>query len=223
VLLTNSIVSGNTNLAETAANNISGPVDRSGSYNVVGTGGSGGLSASLKNKLGIDDPKLGALQFNGGPTMTCLPLSGSPVVDAGTIGSIYNPAEFDQRGTGFYRVANGRIDIGAVEVPGLSIAPPPPGNLALNALNLNFEDKNALPTGYSQMALPDETVLWWRQTSGTSDYYNTDGFMGRTGSSSAGFASPPPDGSKGFVGVGYQAQTQLGRIMNTPRKFYPFL
>ncbi|AFY71893.1 hypothetical protein Pse7367_3660 (plasmid) [Thalassoporum mexicanum PCC 7367] len=33
---------------------------------------------------------------------------------------IFDPMEFDQRGTGFPRVLDGRIDIGATELPNLS-------------------------------------------------------------------------------------------------------
>jgi len=56
---------------------------------------------------------LGPLQNNGGPTPTMLPQQGSPVIDAGDPNFTPPPAT-DQRG--FARVANGRIDIGSVEV-----------------------------------------------------------------------------------------------------------
>jgi len=59
------------------------------------------------------DPLLGALQDNGGPTRTHALLVGSPAIDAGT------PAlpmfSYDQRGAGFPRVIFGRVDIGAFE------------------------------------------------------------------------------------------------------------
>lgn len=61
------------------------------------------------------DPLLGPLQHNGGPTMTMMPLPGSPAIDAGTPGAVV-PA-FDQRGDGFPRVLAGRVDVGAVETP----------------------------------------------------------------------------------------------------------
>lgn len=61
------------------------------------------------------DPLLGDLDAHGGPTLTRLPATGSPAIDAGEPGFAAPPA-VDQRGTGFTRVVGGRIDIGAVEV-----------------------------------------------------------------------------------------------------------
>ncbi len=58
------------------------------------------------------DPQLGPLADNGGPTLTHLPLPGSPAIDAG------DPAypltwSTDQRG--LPRIGGGRVDMGAVE------------------------------------------------------------------------------------------------------------
>jgi Dockerin type I domain/Chlamydia polymorphic membrane protein (Chlamydia_PMP) repeat len=65
-----------------------------------------------------EDPRLGSLQDNGGPTKTHLLLPGSSCVNAGS-----NPANLttDQRGPGFPRVLNGAIDIGAAE--GVDVTP----------------------------------------------------------------------------------------------------
>jgi hypothetical protein len=64
------------------------------------------------------DPLLGPLADNGGPTKTHALLVGSPAIDAGDpnamAGSVDVP-EIDQRGAPWSRVADGRIDIGAVE------------------------------------------------------------------------------------------------------------
>jgi len=62
------------------------------------------------------DPLLGVLANNGGPTETHALLVGSPAIDAGNPSIVFNPAEFDQRGAPFARVADGRIDIGAYEL-----------------------------------------------------------------------------------------------------------
>ncbi len=63
------------------------------------------------------DPSLGALQNNGGPTETQKPASTSPAVNAGDPAFTPPPAS-DQRG--LPRVAGGRIDMGAVELqPGM--------------------------------------------------------------------------------------------------------
>jgi hypothetical protein len=58
---------------------------------------------------------LGPLQDNGGPTFTHALLVGSPAIDMGDPNFI-PPPNYDQRGPGFDRVVNGRIDIGAFEV-----------------------------------------------------------------------------------------------------------
>lgn len=57
------------------------------------------------------NPKLGALAHNGGPTMTHLPQTGSPLINKGTS---YNGVTNDQRN--LTRPAKGGFDIGAVEV-----------------------------------------------------------------------------------------------------------
>jgi|GEM_PF-5809489 len=72
------------------------------------------------------DPLLGPLQDNGGPTETHLLGPGSPASDAGDP-AFTTPPEFDQRGTGFPRVANARIDMGSTEglAPNVAFSPDP--------------------------------------------------------------------------------------------------
>src|SRR6185437_12203554 len=67
------------------------------------------------------NPLLGPLANNGGPTQTHALLSGSPAIDTGS-----NPLalSFDQRGAGFPRTVGAQTDIGAFEVQGGG--PPPP-------------------------------------------------------------------------------------------------
>src|SRR5262249_34461077 len=67
------------------------------------------------------DPLLGPLQDNGGPTFTHELLPGSPAIDAGD-SNFTPPPFFDQRGSGFDRVVNGRIDKGSFEVQTQAIA-----------------------------------------------------------------------------------------------------
>jgi hypothetical protein len=59
-----------------------------------------------------DDPHLGPLQDNGGPTLTHALLPGSPAIDAGN--NVADLAD-DQRGGGFARVSGASADIGAYE------------------------------------------------------------------------------------------------------------
>ena len=82
-------------------------------YNLSSDDGSGYLTGP-GDQINTD-PLLGPLQNNGGPTSTHALLPGSPAIDAGDPG--FTPPPFDdQRGLGFNRVADGRIDIGSFEV-----------------------------------------------------------------------------------------------------------
>jgi len=72
------------------------------------------LVGLLGMQFGVTDAGLGPLANNGGATQTRLPVAGSPAIDLGDPG--FTVPATDQRGTGFARVVNGRVDIGAVEV-----------------------------------------------------------------------------------------------------------
>jgi hypothetical protein len=61
------------------------------------------------------DSLLGPLQDNGGPTFTHALLPSSPAINAGDPNFV-PPPDYDQRGPGFDRVRNGRLDIGSFEV-----------------------------------------------------------------------------------------------------------
>jgi hypothetical protein len=81
----------------------------------------GGFLAATGDQINTD-PMLGPLQNNGGPTFTHELLTGSPALNAGDP-SFTPPPDFDQRGVGFPRVSNSRIDIGSFERQ--TAAPPP--------------------------------------------------------------------------------------------------
>ena len=96
----------------------------SGGYNLIGSvprAGTaiGGFDATA-DRVGISNPELGPLEDNGGPTLTNLPLTGSPAIDRGNSFG----ATADQRGTprpkdyAFYNNAQGGdgSDVGAVEL-----------------------------------------------------------------------------------------------------------
>ncbi|WP_165230645.1 right-handed parallel beta-helix repeat-containing protein [Aquisphaera insulae] len=108
--LTNTIVAG-----QASGGDISGTV--SGTNNLIGTGGSGGLVDGVDgNIVGVTDPGLAPLGDYGGtsPTMALLP--GSPAIDAGTGAGA--PAT-DQRG----QPRAGAVDIGAFESQGFTLTP----------------------------------------------------------------------------------------------------
>src|SRR6516165_4748875 len=93
---------------------VNGPLDSSGDYNLIGDGtGMTGLSDGVNGNLvgSADapiDPLLGPLQDNGGPTLTHALLSGSPAVNAGDPNQLGTP---DQRGV----IRSGGVNIGAYQ------------------------------------------------------------------------------------------------------------
>jgi len=113
----------NTILNENAPGNIGGSVTSLG-YNICGDNG-GGLLNGPGDQINTD-PLLGPLQDNGGPTLTYLPLPGSPAIEAGDPNFIPPPFR-DQRGPCFHRTFGRRIDIGSVETqPGPRCVTPAP-------------------------------------------------------------------------------------------------
>ncbi len=107
VTLNDTIVAGNTSTASGGrASDIElstgFPSDVTGSYDLVGTGGSGGLSSGGGNELGVADPGLAPLGDYGGPTETVALLATSPAIQAGSktleIGPGGQHLTTDQRG-----------------------------------------------------------------------------------------------------------------------------
>jgi CSLREA domain-containing protein len=86
------------------------------------------------------NPRLGPLVNNGGPTLpdgsspkTHALLPGSPAINAGdpaAVAGMNGVPQYDQRGTPWYRVSGGRIDIGAIEFQ----PNPLPGDYNLNGI-----------------------------------------------------------------------------------------
>jgi hypothetical protein len=112
ITLTNSAVGGNT--ARYSDNDVGthGGGSFAAAFSSIGDTGAATITDNGGNLLNVA-PQLGALANNGGPTMTMLPLAGSPLIDAGD--PAFSGLSTDQRGAGFPRIINGRVDIGAVE------------------------------------------------------------------------------------------------------------
>ena len=121
--IANTIVAGNTNTTGGQYPDVEGDF-ASKTVNLIGVAaGSSGfvtggdLFGSVAAPISAD---LGALAYNGGPTQTLLPQSGSPAIDGGRNSVIPVGVTTDQRG--FSRIGNGTVDIGAVESNGTSAA-----------------------------------------------------------------------------------------------------
>lgn len=116
VTLQSSIVSGNvsplgdppvTTASDIGARGTS-PIAISGADNLIGHS-----SLPLPDDTIIsDDPQLGPLRNNGGPTETMMPLATSLVINVGNDDSA---TRYDQRGLGHPRIVGGYPDIGAAE------------------------------------------------------------------------------------------------------------
>ncbi len=109
--VSNTILSGNTgSQADMGVFNGSNVISE---FNLMGTALSGSFTGN--GNVFSDAPGLGALANNGGPTLTMKPNTGSLALGAGSIALIPAGVTTDQRGTGFARVVNGSLDVGAVE------------------------------------------------------------------------------------------------------------
>lgn len=130
ITLKNTIVAGNFrgSSPSTIADDIEAPINSASSFNLIGTGGSGGLTDGVNNnQVGVANALLGPLANNGGLTQTHALLSGSTASDAGSNVLVTNPPFdgppfTDQRGAGFNRIVDGpdanttaTVDIGAYE------------------------------------------------------------------------------------------------------------
>jgi hypothetical protein len=106
---------------------VRGAVDPASAFNLIGDGDSltGISNGSQGNQIGTQqsliDPKLGSLANNGGDTKTMALAFSSPARGTGSAALAVNPVtketlSFDQRGQGFPRFTNGKVDIGAFEL-----------------------------------------------------------------------------------------------------------
>ncbi len=141
--LTNTIIAGNTKgsglesdfegstLTSASRNNLIGSPTTAGGL-THGTNGNivGQANGSGRTRLNLASVLSATLADNGGPTKSLALASGSPAIDAGNNGLIpadtsdsnrdgntTEAAPSDQRGSGFARLQNGTVDIGAVEFP----------------------------------------------------------------------------------------------------------
>ncbi|HKE49657.1 MAG TPA: choice-of-anchor Q domain-containing protein [Rhodanobacteraceae bacterium] len=86
------------------------PLVIGGSHNLVMD-----ATVALPNDTLTDDPLLGPLQLNGGPTATHALPRGSPAIDRGINHAQFGEFLYDQRGAGYPRTIGADTDIGAFE------------------------------------------------------------------------------------------------------------
>jgi hypothetical protein len=141
--LDNTIVALNT--IGTTPDDIAGTVSPSSAFNLIGTGGSGGLTDGTNgNQVGVANPGLdpNGLQNNGGPTQTIALLPGSPAIGAGSsvIAGVTVPTT-DQRGVARPSTS---IDIGAFQDRGFLLTVVRGSSPQSTALNTAFANPLAL-------------------------------------------------------------------------------
>ena len=107
--LVNTIVAGNLQGGGTASD-IAGTVAVSSSHNLIGTGGSGGLTSTNGNQVNVANPGLAPLGHYGGPLETMALSPGSPAIGTGVA---VTGVATDARG--LPRPTSVGIDIGAVQ------------------------------------------------------------------------------------------------------------
>lgn len=92
-------------------------------YILIGDSTGATISGGEGNLVGTSGfpifARLGPLADHGGPTKTHALTTGSPAINAGDVtllGGVNGAPEYDQRGPGFARVFDNRVDIGALEL-----------------------------------------------------------------------------------------------------------
>jgi hypothetical protein len=153
-------------------------------YNLSSDNGGGVLTAT-GDQINTD-PLLGPLRDNGGPTFTHELLSGSPAIGAGDP-NFTPPPYYDQRDSGYDRVANGRIDIGAFEVQAV---PSPYAGQVQQPINADGSSvfsvrRGVVPVkftltqgGVATCALPAATIAVTRTAGGTTGQIDESVYSG---------------------------------------------
>lgn len=140
VTIRNSIVAGNLDSQDGSAPDVRPAGTLTVEFSLIGDNNGTGLTSAAVatspnfNLIGTHaapiNPRLGPLADNGGQTLTQRPLTGSPVIDAGSNSLAVDPVSFtplatDQRGAPFVRILGADVDMGAVEDRSLLAQPLP--------------------------------------------------------------------------------------------------
>ncbi len=122
------IVAANTGSSSGQASDLSGTTTVSGSDDLIGTGGSDGLTNGTDGNItDVADPMLGPLTNNGGPTATVAPLPGSPAI-GGRVGLVTSLIVTTDQAGG-YPTSTSDMVIGALNPTYASVTTPPTAQL----------------------------------------------------------------------------------------------
>ncbi|MDX6406725.1 MAG: trimeric autotransporter adhesin [Blastocatellia bacterium] len=215
VTLKNTLVAGNFRGTASTADDINGAVDATGSFNLVGdgTGMTGISNLSNGNQVGASgspiNAMLSALASNGGATQTHLLFPGSPAINAGSNALAIDQSNAalttDQRGTGFNRIVNSTVDIGAVEVNySITATAGTPQSAVINSAFATALKATVKESGNNQSGIPVTFTAPGSGASGTfsgSATVNTD---------ASGVATAPAFTANGTAGGPYNVIASLG-------------
>jgi CSLREA domain-containing protein len=189
-------------------------------YNLIGAndGASTSFPAGNSNvnndKVGTSafpiDPLLGGLANNGGPTKTSLLLLGSPAINAGNnalaVDQNSNALTTDQRGTGFPRIVNTTVDMGADEVNYTIAATAGDGQTA--QINTTFGTKLKVTVKESNVEQAGIDVTFTAPSTGASGTFQGAGNTKIVTTDSFGVAEAPDFTANG-VGGSYSVVASL--------------
>src|SRR5262249_20252279 len=111
--------------ASSTADDIKGTVAGASSFNLIGTGGSGGLTGANNNQILVANPRLAALGGYGGATPTVALLPGRPALDPGRhVAALTTDQRGNPRTVDLASLTNpgDGTDIGAFESGGFTVA-----------------------------------------------------------------------------------------------------
>ena len=142
-------------------------------YSLIGD--TTGATIGGANNVLNENPNLGPLANNGGPTQTFAFAAASPAIGAGSVALAVdpngNPLTTDQRGAPFARVSGGQVDIGAFEHYNVhavvsTIADENDGNYSFGHLSLReaMQLVSQNPSGFDNTITFDPTVFATPQT-----------------------------------------------------------
>jgi hypothetical protein len=188
---------------------ITGVVNSTSSFNLIGTGGSGGLTNGVNNnQVGIANPGLGPLANNGGPTQTHPLLPSSPALNAGSNTLATNAGlTTDQRG--LPRIANTTVDIGAFESRGFTIAAT--GGTPQSAPITTAFGSPLLATVSSAFGEPvaGGVVIFTAPSSGASGTFTGNLLTANAAINASGVATAPAFTANGIIGGPYNVVASL--------------
>jgi predicted outer membrane repeat protein len=237
----NTIVAANTLVGSNTASDIAGATIGTAKHDLIGTGGTGGITATNGNQINVPNPMLGTLASNGGQTQTIMLLKGSPAIDAGDQ-TLKGVQLTDQRG--LTRVVGAKVDIGALEVqpagkathfvtqvsPIVSAGIPSPLAVTVEddfstvitgftgAVTFTSGDPTAtLPTPYTFTAADTghHNFTFTLNTLGTQFIFLTDAADKLSAVSSTFVVSPPARGAAFIDGSNQLWVFQNGKLINT--------